>query len=522
MSGWITSNIPASGYVPGNTYNITATATRAGHVRFGFEVSPQSPTGVLLGTLIVTNTTETQLVGANKYITHKLAGTTGSGSKTWNFNWTAPVAGTGNVTFYGAFNCANNSGTSAGDTIFKSTLLVSECAVLAQPGTITGNTTVCAGSSQNYSIAVVLGAVSYTWTLPAGWTGTSTTNSINVTAGTTPGNITVTANNACGASPVRTLAVTVNNVAVSFSQTNISCFGANNGLLSANPSGGSNPYSFLWSNGGSSWAISTLAPGTYTITVTDAIGCTKSASATITEPPLLTSCPSGIDSVCSGGSIPLSCCSSGGTPPYTYSWSPSAGLNSTTICNPIASPNSSTVYAVNISDANGCTATSLQTIIILPLPPTPVISVSADTLFSNVTGPYVYQWYLNGNPIAATSDYYVTLTPGNYAVSVTTTDGCTLFSSPYPYFPTGVDNVITDAAISVYPNPTNGHLFIDVAGEWKNNSVYILDVTGHLVLTTQIMEGKNQIDISSLDKGIYMITWQTDKRKFAQRFAVVR
>src|SRR5712671_3368866 len=86
MSGWITSNIPASGYVPGNTYSITATATRAGHVRFGFEVSPQSPTGVLLGTLIVTNTTETQLVGANKYITHKLAGTTGSGSKTWNFN----------------------------------------------------------------------------------------------------------------------------------------------------------------------------------------------------------------------------------------------------------------------------------------------------------------------------------------------------------------------------------------------------------------------------------------------------
>src|SRR6185436_7418712 len=123
-------------------------------------VSPQSITGILLGTLIITNTVETQLVGANKYVTHKFAGTSGSGSRTWNFNWTAPVAGTGNVTFYGAFNCANNSGNSAGDTIYKSTLVVSECTVLAQPGTITGNSTVCAGSSQNYSIAVVPGALS--------------------------------------------------------------------------------------------------------------------------------------------------------------------------------------------------------------------------------------------------------------------------------------------------------------------------------------------------------------------------
>jgi hypothetical protein len=522
MAGWITSNIPASGYVPGNTYTITATATRPNHVRFGFEVSPQSITGTLLGTLIITNTTETQLVGANKYVTHKLAGTTGAGSKTWNFNWTAPVAGTGSVTFYGAFNVANNSGNSSGDTIYKSTLVISECIVPAQPGTITGNVTVCPGSPQSYSITAVAGATSYTWTLPSGWTGTSTTNSINVTAGTTSGNITVTANNSCGASTVRTLAVTANNVAVSISQVNISCFGANNGLLSANPSGGSNPYTFIWSNGASSWAISTLAPGTYTVTVTDAIGCTATASATITQPPLLTSCPSGIDSVCSGSSIPLSCCSSGGTPPYIYSWSPSANLNSSAICNPIAFAVSSTTYTVIISDANGCTASSSQTIIILPLPPTPVISVSADTLFSNVTGPYIYQWYLNGNPVAnALLDHYVTSTSGNYTVSVITMDGCTMFSSSFPYFPTGIENAGANT-LTVYPNPANGHLFIDVNSQWKNNSVYIFDAPGHLVLKTHVTEGKNQIDISSLEKGIYMLTWQMEKGKFVQRFAIVR
>src|SRR5689334_114569 len=62
MTGWITSNVPASGYVPGNTYTITATATRPNHVRFGFEISPQNSIGTLLGSLLITNTTETQIV----------------------------------------------------------------------------------------------------------------------------------------------------------------------------------------------------------------------------------------------------------------------------------------------------------------------------------------------------------------------------------------------------------------------------------------------------------------------------
>jgi hypothetical protein len=81
--------------------------------------------------------------------------------------------------------------------------------VPAQPGTITGNTSVTAGSGQTYSIAAVSGATSYTWTLPSGWSGSSTSTSITATAGTAGGNISVTANNSCGASTARTLAVTV-------------------------------------------------------------------------------------------------------------------------------------------------------------------------------------------------------------------------------------------------------------------------------------------------------------------------
>ena len=71
-----------------------------------------------------------------------------------------------------------------------------------------GNTAVCQGVSQTYSIAAVAGATSYTWTLPSGWSGSSNSTSITATAGAASGNISVTANNTCGSGAARTLSVT--------------------------------------------------------------------------------------------------------------------------------------------------------------------------------------------------------------------------------------------------------------------------------------------------------------------------
>jgi hypothetical protein len=95
VTGWITSNIPASGYVPGSTYTFTVTATGTG--RKGFEVSPQDVSGTLIGTL--TAGTGNELVGT-KYVTHSSAQT--GNPTTWNFQWTAPISGAGDVTFYGS------------------------------------------------------------------------------------------------------------------------------------------------------------------------------------------------------------------------------------------------------------------------------------------------------------------------------------------------------------------------------------------------------------------------------------
>jgi hypothetical protein len=127
LPGIITSNIPASGYIPGATYTITATISVAGINKYGFEISPQNSTGAKKGTMIITSPTEMQLISSSKYMTHKAAGTAAtSGTRTWSFNWTAPAAGSGDVTFYGAFVCANGNGSDTGDQVKLSTLLVSE------------------------------------------------------------------------------------------------------------------------------------------------------------------------------------------------------------------------------------------------------------------------------------------------------------------------------------------------------------------------------------------------------------
>jgi hypothetical protein len=133
--------------------------------------------------------------------------------------------------------------------------------------------------------------------------------------------------------------------------------------------GGVPPYTYVWSPGGATSQTINACPTTnttYTVTVTDSIGCT-----TTTPPHTVTICPKALvaragksQTVHLGGTVALgwSPTASGGTPPYTYSWSPAAGLNSTTIANPTASPGQTTTYTVTVTDHNGCKSTSTVTV----------------------------------------------------------------------------------------------------------------------------------------------------------------
>ena len=126
VPGIISSTIPATGYVPGQTYTISAAIARPGHTKFGFQISPQNVAGTKMGTMIITNP-QTKLVGGgSKYITHTGSGNTSPDSISWSFDWTAPAAGSGEVTFYGAFNVTNANNNTTGDTVITSSLGVQE------------------------------------------------------------------------------------------------------------------------------------------------------------------------------------------------------------------------------------------------------------------------------------------------------------------------------------------------------------------------------------------------------------
>ncbi len=122
----ISSDVPASGYVPGTTYTFTVTMTNQGGTEFGFQISPQDNSGNLLGTLIASGAGTQFASGGSDYVTHSASGTAGTDSKTWTFEWTAPASGTGNVTFYGAFNFSDNTGNQFGDVIVTETHTVEE------------------------------------------------------------------------------------------------------------------------------------------------------------------------------------------------------------------------------------------------------------------------------------------------------------------------------------------------------------------------------------------------------------
>jgi hypothetical protein len=123
VAGWITSTIPAGGYTPGQTYSITAKAKYVGRSTFGFELSPQDAAGNILGTLVAGASSQ---VGSAGYITHRKNSIAATDSASWTFSWTAPASGSGSLTFYGAFNCANGNASVSGDLIYTSSLMVNE------------------------------------------------------------------------------------------------------------------------------------------------------------------------------------------------------------------------------------------------------------------------------------------------------------------------------------------------------------------------------------------------------------
>lgn len=194
------------------------------------------------------------------------------------------------------------------------------------------------------------GATTFNWTPATGLSSSTVANpSANPTSTTT---YTLTGTDAFGCVASDMVTITVNpQIILTDNVTNVSCNGGTDGAISITPSGGQPAYTYFWSPIGATTAVvSGITAGSYTVTVTDANGCTNMLNSTVTEPTAITVNPSSSDVTCDGtcdGTISLA--PSGGTGSYSYSWSP-GGMTTQNVTNLCAG-----TYTYTVTDANGCT-----------------------------------------------------------------------------------------------------------------------------------------------------------------------
>ncbi len=247
--------------------------------------------------------------------------------------------------------------------------------------------------------------------------------------------------------------------------TNAIC--TDNGSLTVTADGGAAPLSYVWSHNDqlNSNTANGLAIGTYAVTVTDANGCTATLSADVagSVPPVLSA--TATNPVCTEDSGSIEITATGGTAPYSYSWSHDMGLNSNLATGLVAG-----MYSVTVTDANGCTATIEQELTFAGGPSVAVTSQSDSfctddngSITVEATGgeaPYSYEWSHDAgldNPAASG------LSGGSYSVTVTDANGCTASTSTTISFVAGPSLSWTEVADSSC-DTDDGSLTVEATG----------------------------------------------------------
>jgi len=361
--------------------------------------------------------------------------------------------------------------------------------------------------------------------------GESTTGLSNLSAGNYT--VTVTDGSGCASNG----AYVVNEPAqltTAMSSGNATC-GASDGTATVLPGGGSGSETYVWTpNVGTTATVTGLAIGSYSVVVTDANGCTETGSVDVVNPnaPILTA--GAVGETCSGDCLgTLSSSSTGGAGGETYSWDGGigAGANQTNVC--------AGTYTVTVTDQNGCQDVSTQTVgtgTAAPsagftvIPSTTVMTGSNVTFLntsSNGTG-FAWDFGDGGNSIL-TSPSYVFTTAGTYTVQLIVSNGpcsdtLTVVITVNDDI-SGLEDLLRELGMKLYPNPTNGLLFIGInKGLNEDLDIKVVDVVGALVAQDRLVAGetKTSMDLGFLPSGMYFVNFTSNGQKVVRKISIIK
>ena len=371
----------------------------------------------------------------------------------------------------------------------------------------------CAGApTGSIRLQVSGGTVPYTFNWSNGATDPDLT-------GIPAGTYTVVVSDAEGCSRSETFVVgQATTLQVTATSSPVRCFGNADGSASAQVDGGTPDYSFLWSNGATGQTADGLAAGTYTVVVTDAAGCTQTATAVVAQPDAITASAEWRALPCLQDIGNVSLTVSGGTPSYSFLWSNGATTPDLQNVPPDA-------YQVEITDANGCTA-QVSATVVQPAPPLrssltftqtscPGILPVLGTLEATVSGgtpSYTFQWSNGTNTPTQTNVPF-----GTYTLTVIDAAGCTHVNSQIlpSFIPDWVIRVVGDTPVSCHGG-SDGSVLVNVDGatppytfKWSNGSTtrdllnisagsYVLtatDAAGCTALLVVVVEEPTPIDV---------------------------
>jgi large repetitive protein len=420
----------ASGLSAG-TYSCTV--TDANGCTFTQSIAITQPTAMAVSA----SSTPTNCTGNNGTATAVASG----GDGNYSYNW-SPAGGTSASA--SGLNSGNYTVTVTDGLGCTSTQSVAVTQINSMTTTQAATSVTCfGGTTGSATVSVTVGNGPYTYSWSSG--GTAATES-NLGAGTYT--CTITDANGCTGTEIVTITQPTQVTATSVS-TSISCFGGSDGSATVTASGGTPGYTYNWlPSGGTNATATGLSQGNYTCTITDASGCTVTQSVSISQPAQLTATGTSTNVTCFGANDGnAAVIASGGTPGYTYSWSPAGGSNAA------ATGLSNGSYTCTITDANGCTSTQSFTLT-QPTQLTATTSVTSiacnggnnGTASVNMTGgngPYTYSWAPSGGSGSTANG----LTAGSYTCTITDASGCTSTQSMVVTQPAALSTTVSGAAV---------------------------------------------------------------------------